>query len=172
MFLLDGQALGALLSAAAAHELGHLAALAAVGFPVSGVWLTATGPVIRCDVPRGGAADVFVSLAGPVFGLALWLTLRRCWPLAAEMSAVLTAVNLLPVLPLDGGRALRALLGGGKRAARVMAALRVVLCLCLTALGALCLLRGLGGAPLLLAFWLLLLPKTCKTAPDDVQYSY
>ena len=62
--------------------------------------------------------------------------------------------------------------GGGARAARVMTCLRAGICFCLTALGVVCALRGLGGAPLLLAFWLLLLPKTCKTAPDDVQYSY
>lgn len=172
MFLLDAEALSALLAAVLAHELGHVCALAASGMRIRGVSLAATGPVIRCDLPQTGFSAAAVSLAGPVFGALAWLALRRCFPLAAEMSAVLTAVNLLPVLPLDGGRALAALLGSGRLAARVLAAMRIVTLAALAAFGVRCAVCGFGAAPLLLAIWLILLPETCKNAPDDVQYSY
>ena len=168
MFLLDAEALSALLAAALAHELGHVCALAASGMRIRGVSLAATGPVIRCDVPRTGFSAAAVSLAGPAFGALAWLALRRCFPLVAEMSAVLTAVNLLPVLPLDGGRALAAVPGSG----RVLAAVRIAVLAALSAFGVRCAVCGFGAAPLLLAIWLILLPETCKNAPDDVQYSY
>ena len=45
-------------------------------------------------------------------GLLLFCALRHAWTDCAEISLLLSIINLLPVLPLDGGRALNALLVG------------------------------------------------------------
>ena len=89
------------------------------------------------------------------------------------MSAVLTAVNLLPVLPLDGGRALFALLSGCSFARTMMRAVRIGTIVVLYLIGAYCAFKGMGPALLIFALWLTAVPDdTCKTVKDDVKYSY
>jgi Zn-dependent protease len=93
--------------------------------------------------------------------------------LAAEMSFVLTVVNLLPVLPLDGGRALACVLRRFRGGARMMAVVRRAVLLLLLVCGIYCAAAGWGFAPLLLAFWLGVVPSySCKKALNDVKYSY
>lgn len=100
-----------LLSAATAaffHEICHLAALwllreKAHSFHVS-LW--------GCTITTGEMSEwkqAFCILAGPVGSLAL-LFLRRKLPLIALCGLCHGLYNLLPILPLDGGRLLRLLL--------------------------------------------------------------
>ena len=72
------------------------------------------------------------------------------------MSLVLALVNLLPVLPLDGGRAMEAV---AYQRPGVLCAVHKLTLGALTLCGAWCLLAGWGWAPLLFAFWLITAPK-------------
>ena len=90
------------------HELGHLAALAACGVRVERLRLRTLGAVIETE-GCSSRAEALCALAGPAVNLFAFWALRRVEPGAALLSLALALSNLLPVYPLDGGRALRAL---------------------------------------------------------------
>ena len=162
VFLLNGDELAALGAAVAVHEAGHLLALCSSGARLKTFSLQATGPVLHCTALPSGAAAVFAALSGPAAGLAFWKLAVFRWTLAAETSLVLSLVNLLPVLPMDGGRALLALVGSLPFGDTLMRVLRLSMIAALAAIGAVCVARGYGAAPLLLAVWLLAAPS-CLT---------
>lgn len=93
------------------HELGHVAALILCGAQVCGLRMEGCGLVLRCTPPEGALRTVTAALAGPATGAGLFCILRGLGYIAcAELSLLFSCVNLLPVLPLDGGRALYAAL--------------------------------------------------------------
>lgn len=113
------------------HELGHLLTARGLGYRVRSLELWPFGAALSVD---GGAGSLPVSLAGPLCGLtaaAMSLMMLRLLPQTAAvmepfflLNLTLSAVNLLPAEPLDGGRALAALLArtlGMRRARRFTA---------------------------------------------------
>ena len=96
------------LSAAALHELGHLLALYLLGGRVTGLRLSAFGAELATDAARlPYLRETGVVLAGPAVNLALGLLLARLGQYTASGAHLsLCLFNLLPVRPLDGGRAL------------------------------------------------------------------
>lgn len=117
------------LGAAAVHELGHWFVLRALGAKVTGFRLNALGAVLETEsqcLSYGG--ELAAVLAGPGANLLAAAALAAVggghWPAAIGANLVLSAFNLLPLRPLDGGRALylaAAWLGGpdaGERAVR------------------------------------------------------
>ncbi|MGZ6141500.1 MAG: site-2 protease family protein, partial [Myxococcaceae bacterium] len=106
------------------HELGHALAFRAFGYR-SSIQLLMFGGVTtpETDQPLPWGKDVVTTLAGPIFGLALgvlclWIAPRVTGDLArysfeygAYTNLVWAVFNLLPVLPMDGGRVSRAILG-------------------------------------------------------------
>ena len=113
------------------HELGHLFTARGLGYRVRSLELWPFGAALTMD---GGAGSLPVSLAGPLCGLtaaAMSLMMLRLLPQTAAvmepfflLNLTLSAVNLLPAEPLDGGRALAALLArtlGMRRARRFTA---------------------------------------------------
>ena len=104
----------ALLSAALCHELAHVLTLHALHAPPRRLTLSATGAELYVpDLHRlsyGG--ELLPAAAGPVSNLLLAAAmglLGRWWEplyLLAGTQAVLGCFNLLPILPLDGGRML------------------------------------------------------------------
>ena len=112
LFALQWNEIFATLTAAAAHELGHISALMLFGSPPRGIVFSLTGPVLIYQELDSAGKKLIAALSGPIIGLLLASILQRVWPECAKISLLLSLVNLLPVLPLDGGRALRALLTG------------------------------------------------------------
>ena len=160
------------------HELGHVAALILCGAQVCGLRMEGCGLVLRCTPPEGALRTVTAGLAGPAAGGGLFCFLRGFGYLAcAELSLLFSCVNLLPVLPLDGGRALYAALAAlaGERAAeRTLDVLGLVLPVALMVLGLALFARGFGLALGVFGAWLALLQPgmTCQGAQHDVKYSY
>ena len=116
------------------HELGHLLTARGLGYRVRSLELWPFGAALCTDVGTGSRGALPVALAGPLCGLAAagmsLLTLRLLPQTAGVMepffgmNLTLSAVNLLPGAPLDGGRALAALLSrplGVRRARRLTA---------------------------------------------------
>jgi Zn-dependent protease len=101
------------------HELGHVIQLRREGVKASApMFIPFLGAVIAAkSMGRDAAAEARVGLAGPVLGsiaalvpLAIWLTTGSdFWRALAYVGFFLNLLNLLPVLPLDGGRAMAAL---------------------------------------------------------------
>ena len=101
------------LLACAVHELGHVAAALALGGRVERLSLTAVGAELSFSyrAPLTYGQDSLVALAGPASNLVLgglFFILNRQLP--AVLSLGVGAFNLLPILPLDGGRVLYGLL--------------------------------------------------------------
>ena len=104
-----------LFGAAAIHELGHYAVLKAAGAEIRGLRIGIPGAVMEAD--RSGlsyGAELAAVLAGPGVNLLCAMLLLRldqdCWTAAAGAHLVLCLFNLLPIRPLDGGKALELLL--------------------------------------------------------------
>src|SRR5690349_3646059 len=101
------------------HELGHVIQLRREGVKASApMFIPFLGAVITArSMGDDAAAEARVGLAGPVLGavaslvpLGIWLaTGSDFWRALAYVGFFLNLFNLLPVLPLDGGRAMAAL---------------------------------------------------------------
>ena len=102
-------ALAPFLAAAALHETGHILTLRMSGATVQEVRLGFLDARIVSS-PLGYRQEAFAALAGPAASIAGCLAARKAEPLFAAISLLLGTFNLLPIWPLDGGRALRAFL--------------------------------------------------------------
>jgi Zn-dependent protease len=101
------------------HELGHVIQLRREGVEASApMFIPFLGAVIAAkSMGDDAAAEARVGLAGPVLGtiatllpLGIWLaTGSEFWQALAYIGFLINLFNLLPVLPLDGGRAMAAL---------------------------------------------------------------
>ena len=101
------------LLACAVHELGHVAAALAFGGRAERLSLTVVGAELTFSyrTPLSYGQDSLVALAGPAANLlfsGLLFTLNQQLP--TVLSLGIGAFNLLPILPLDGGRVLYGLL--------------------------------------------------------------
>lgn len=108
--------LGWALVACALHELGHVAAVSLLGGGIKEFHLTAVGAELVLDgtrpLPYG--REALAALAGPGTSLlTAVLAAAGKWFLLAGLSLGQGLFNLLPILPLDGGRALYLMLSSG-----------------------------------------------------------
>jgi len=103
------------------HELGHALVARHLGVRVAGIELHFFGGAARMvDVPNRAGDEVAIAAAGPAVsfalgGLSFLLTAIGGAPgaffhLLGWINIVIGAFNLIPALPMDGGRILRALL--------------------------------------------------------------
>lgn len=159
--------LSALLLAAAAHELGHIAAIKLLGGGIRTMRFEASGMCISMCGVNGAAAEITALLAGPAAGLIFAIICSYCGAKTANRlllecagyGAILTAYNLLPALPLDGGRAVFALLSeamGFERAKNIIELSGFITGLGLAAAGLAMLGKELGAALLIAGIWLLI----------------
>lgn len=108
-FALDrGGQLAPCLLAAALHELGHALAVLLAGGSILRLKLGTSGAAME-TTPLSYRREAMCALAGPAVGLGLLLVRHRV-PWLSLWGLVQSLYNLLPIYPLDGGRALRALL--------------------------------------------------------------
>lgn len=130
------------------HELGHALVARLYRVRTREITLWFLGGVAQFDdLPRQRGAEAIVAIAGPLTSLALALLTALAWPWAAGSAGALFLLsyltitntglalfNLLPALPLDGGRVLRSLLALAMprvRATRVAGAVSAVVAILL-----------------------------------------
>ena len=162
------RAILALLPAVAVHELGHIAALRSFGLRIRSIRPDVQGLCIRYSGRATAAGELLAALSGPAAGLlyaaAVSLLADRLASdtliLSAGLSFLYSAFNLLPALPLDGGRALRILLTawlGERRGASVTAAVSLLTGAALLLVGAWLLWHERGAAVLAAGAWIVIM---------------
>jgi Zn-dependent protease len=117
--LVVGLAFGSVLL----HELGHALVARRLGVHVSGIELSFFGGAAKMvQMPRSADREIAIAAAGPAVslmlggaGLGLGLLLHatllgQFFAMIGWINLVLAGFNLIPALPMDGGRILRALL--------------------------------------------------------------
>lgn len=145
------------------HEAGHLLIARGLGFRIRTLELWPFGAALETNVGPGSWGALPVAVSGPVASLtaaAMSLLSLRLLPMTEPvlepffgMNLSLALVNLLPAEPLDGGRALAALLSrtlGTRRARWLTAWTGLVLGGGLLALGVYGALLGVGSETALL----------------------
>jgi len=112
------------------HELGHALAMRHFGDRIVSITLYSFGGFARGSAWHTRTEDFIISAAGPVFSLLLgvlgWVVGQvlppsmESWIVRAALADWAwvnfgwTVLNILPILPLDGGRMTEALLGPDK----------------------------------------------------------
>lgn len=181
-----------LLASVIVHELAHAWAALRSGLAVSGINLKVFGGRTELAAePERPGTEFRIAAAGPLATLAMGAVfLAAGWPgatplppeaarvalHAALMNGLLLAVNLIPAIPFDGGRLLRAALWAtwGKPAAatRAAAATGRSFGLLLVALGILAFLAGGSGAggpaQFVLGAWFVLAGLHLRRAAHEV----
>lgn len=142
------------------HELAHVVVARGLGFRVKRLELLPFGGVIQFDKPFDGRSqsEIIIALAGPLHnfifaGLAFALLQREVVPpgfgkYIFELNLVMGLFNLLPAIPLDGGRVFRAALSdsiGIVRATAIAVNTGQVLGAVILILGAYLVLTGKGN---------------------------
>jgi Zn-dependent protease len=104
------------------HEMGHVVALSRFGMKATApMFIPGFGALIRLKQhPTSPREDARVGLAGPLWGLgaalaalAIYeLTGVPIWAAIARVGAWINLFNLIPIIPLDGGRGFRSLSRG------------------------------------------------------------
>jgi Zn-dependent protease len=101
------------------HEMGHVAALMRYGIKAEApMFLPGLGALVRLkQYPANPRENARIGLAGPIWGLGAALASAALflatgwdgWAAIAKAGALLNLFNLMPLGPLDGGRAFHSL---------------------------------------------------------------
>ncbi|MBR7799672.1 site-2 protease family protein [Undibacterium fentianense] len=101
------------------HEYGHIRAMQYFGMKTKGIYLIPFmgGLALSEDKINTRWQDVTISIMGPTFGLLLsigllivyWITGSLFFAALANFNALINLINLLPILPLDGGHVVKSI---------------------------------------------------------------
>ena len=136
IYFSDGKTLLSLTLPVVVHEFGHLLCLRLLDCRINALQWELSGLCICYSGDPGRLGHAAAALAGPIAGVLYAWTAARFGPsgeLSAGISLLLSAFNMIPAQPLDGGRAAEALIGCRKAniisitAATVTAALGLLL---------------------------------------------
>ena len=94
--------------AACVHEIFHIICISIVGGKIQAIIIGPAGVVIETN-SMSGYGEVICALAGPLGSLFLVFLIYR-FPILGFCGLVHGVFNLLPVYPLDGGRAVKCLM--------------------------------------------------------------
>lgn len=156
------------MAAAVLHECGHYGLGRAFGGRLQCLELSAVGARMDLRYPSGLSygRETAVALAGPAVNLlAAWAALGSGWHLFALISLAVGGFNLLPILPLDGGRALQCTLSalwGEERAEGILPVVAALPVGVLTGLGLFAAVHFANVSLLVTALWLLWLTLNRK----------
>lgn len=170
------------LTAAAVHELGHIVAIKIFGAKVEGICIAPGGAEIDVRGGLGYRQDAAVALMGPAAGgaLALLCSLaaervagqwRETLIALGSISALYSLFNLLPMGPMDGGRAFSDVCGailGPSWAYILSTAMNIVCGAALAAGGVYIFVRSRGNVTALLCAGTMI-KACCKTAGFGVK---
>jgi Zn-dependent protease len=101
------------------HELGHALVARRLGVHTTGIELGFFGGAAKMvDIPRKASTEIEIAVAGPIVSLALAglglglgaITHLSIFAWIGWTNLILALFNLIPALPMDGGRILRAAL--------------------------------------------------------------
>ncbi len=123
------------------HELGHSFVAENIGYKLNKITLMPFGAVVSGDDTEMRAKDeIKIALAGPFINLALGVFVVAVWwiypesyaftDIVASANFSMAAVNLIPAMPLDGGRvccAVLTLFFGRKKAKKISKILGLIL---------------------------------------------
>lgn len=151
----------------AVHELAHIIALRLSGLKVKSIRAELTGLCIDYCGFAEPLTHIAAAFAGPaggfIYAYAASLIAREtgcAWmELSAGISLLLSVFNLLPVLPLDGGRILLGLLTmllGAQAGERITLKISFAVTAVLLAAGAVLAFNNGSKAPVAAAIWLML----------------
>lgn len=121
------------------HESGHVWAMRRFGVPTKGFYLIpfVGGAAISTESIDNRWTEYLIVMAGPLFGLGsalvplvlYWTTDYALWAAVAAWIATLNLINLLPILPLDGGKIVKSIaFSADSRLGLVLAIIGLVLC--------------------------------------------
>jgi len=167
LYLGNPAEIAAFLLPAVCHELGHVAAILLLGMQIRRFRLELRGFCIEYYGAGGALGQALAAAAGPLAGFAwagaaslLGSRLQADWLcLSAGVSLLLSLFNLLPAMPLDGGRIvlnLSCAVLGEQKGARLCEAVSLFIGTALMGLGLWVMLRGKGAALLAASIWVLL----------------
>ncbi len=102
------------------HELGHSVVARYFGVPILGITLLPFGGMARMAGHPAPRQELLIAAAGPATSITIGSFSLMAWTVTgvgvlgvlASINLVLGVFNLLPALPMDGGRMLRAWLAG------------------------------------------------------------
>ncbi|MFZ6819347.1 site-2 protease family protein [Undibacterium sp. Ji22W] len=109
----------ALIACLMVHEYGHIRAMHYFGMKTKGIYIIPFmgGLALSDDKINTRWQDEAISIMGPIFGLCLslllmlayWITGNVFFAALANFNALINLINLLPILPLDGGHILKSI---------------------------------------------------------------
>ncbi len=157
----------ALLLAVLVHEFGHFTAIVLLGMKVASIHLEPGGLLMDYAGVNSGAKEILIAAAGPIcgviysVGIYLYVLSSDSWlNVSSEFSIIYSLFNLLPILPLDGGRifaCISSVLLGDEQGGAVSYFVSLAFSLLVLATGLGFCIKGEGNGLLAAGMWLMLL---------------